>query len=70
MRILLGTSVHGIGFTVSSQRLADGVWFPSGFGGEFSVRALFFFKQVVSVNVTNSDFRHTDVNSTLTFTGK
>jgi len=70
VRILLGTSVHGIGFNVSYQRLADGAWFPSGFGGEFSVRALFFFKQVVSVNVTNSDFRHTDVNSTVTFTGK
>ncbi|SPF33315.1 conserved exported hypothetical protein [Candidatus Sulfopaludibacter sp. SbA4] len=70
VRILLGTSVHGIGFTVSYRRLADGVWFPSGFGGEFSVRALFFFKQVVAINVTNSDFRHTDVNSTLTFDGK
>ena len=70
VRILLGTNVHGLGFTVSYQRLGDGVWFPSGYGGEFSVRALFFFKQVVSVNVTNSDFRHTDVNSTVTFTGK
>ena len=70
VRILLGTSVHGIGFSVSYQRLDDGVWFPSGFGGEFSVRALFFFKQVVSVNVSNRDFRHTDVKSTLTFAGK
>ena len=35
VRILLGTNVHGIGFTVSYQRLADGVWFPSGFGGSF-----------------------------------
>ena len=70
VRILLGTSVHGIGFNVSYRRLADGVWFPSGFGGEFSVRALFFFKQVVSVNVTNSHFRRTDVSSTLTFAGK
>ena len=70
VRILLGTSVHGLGFTVSYRRLADGVWFPSGFGGEFSVRALFFFKQVVSVNITNGDFRHTDVNSTMTFAGK
>jgi hypothetical protein len=70
VRILLGTSVHGIGFTVSYRRLADGVWFPSGFGGEFSVRALFFFKQVVSVNVTNSDFRRADVESTVTFDGK
>ena len=70
VRILLGTSVHGIGFTVSYQRLDGGVWFPTGFGGEFSVRALFFFKQVVSVNITNSDFRRADVNSIVTFTGK
>jgi len=70
VRILLGTTVHGIGFTVSYQRLADGVWFPAGFGGEFSVRALFFFKRVVSVNITNGDFRRTDVNSSITFAGK
>ncbi len=70
VRILLGTNVHGLGFTVSYRRLADGVWFPSGFGGAFSVRALFFFKQTVSVNVTNSDFRRTDVNSSVTFTEK
>ncbi|MGD0362161.1 MAG: hypothetical protein ABSC93_14900 [Bryobacteraceae bacterium] len=69
VRILLGTSVQGIGFTVTYRRVADGVWFPSGFGGEFSVRALFVFKQVVSVNVTNSDFRHTDVNRAMTFAG-
>jgi hypothetical protein len=69
VRILLGTSVQGIGFTVTYRRVADGVWFPSGFGGEFSVRALFVFKQVVSVNVTNGDFRHTDVNRAMTFAG-
>lgn len=70
VRILLGTNVHGLGFTVGYRRLADGVWFPSGFGGEFSVRALFFIKEEVSVNVTNSDFRRTDVKSTLTYTGQ
>lgn len=69
-RILLGTSVHGLGFTVSYDRVADGVWFPAGFGGEFSVRALFFFKRAVAVNVTNRDFRRTDVTSQVTFEGK
>ena len=70
VRILLGTNIHGLGFTVSYQRLADGVWFPAGYGGEFSVRALFFFKAVATVNVKNSEFRRADVNSSVTFSGK
>jgi hypothetical protein len=70
VQILLGTNVHGIGFTVTYQRLADGVWFPADFGGEFSVRALFFFKQLVSLNTKNSGFKRTDVNSLVTYEGK
>jgi hypothetical protein len=70
VRVFLGTNVHGLGFTVDYHRLADGVWFPSGFGGEFSVRAVFFFKQTVSINVTNSDFQRTSVDSTVTFPDK
>jgi hypothetical protein len=68
--IPLAASVHANGFRVNYQRLADGVWFPSAFGGEFSVRALLFFKENVSVKVANVDFRRTDVNSTVTFAGK
>jgi len=67
VRILLGTDIRGLGFTVSYQRMADGVWFPAGYGGEFEMRALFFLKMTVSVNVTNSDFRRTDVNSKVAF---
>jgi hypothetical protein len=67
VRILLGTDIRGLGFTVSYQRMADGVWFPAGYGGEFEMRALFFLKMTVSVNVTNSDFRRTDVTSKVAF---
>jgi hypothetical protein len=70
VQILLGTNVHGIGFTVTYRRLADGVWFPAEFGGEFSVRALFFFKQSVSLNTKNSDFKRADVNSLVSYEGK
>jgi hypothetical protein len=70
VRVFLGTNVHGLGFSVSYERLADGVWFPSGFGGEFKVQALFFFRYVVSVNVHNTDFRRADVNSKVTYDPK
>lgn len=71
VRLLLGTNVRGVGFTVNYQRMPDGIWFPGSFGGEFEVRALFFIKRTVAIDVTNSDFRHTDVASSLTFdTGK
>jgi len=67
VRILLGTNVRGVGFTVTYQRMPDGIWFPASFGGEFEVRALFFMKRTVALNVTNSDFRHTGVVSSLAF---
>ncbi len=70
MHMFLGTNVRGKGFHVRYQRVAEGVWFPAGFGGEFSVQMLFFFHDHVSVNVTNAEFRHTDVNSTVTYVGK
>jgi hypothetical protein len=49
------------------ERVADGVWFPSGFGGEFKFNVLFFYRRSVSINVKNSDFKRTDVNSNVAF---
>jgi len=67
VRTVLGTNVRGVGFTLSYERMADGVWFPASFGGEFEVRAVFFYKRTISVNLKNRDFRRTDVVSTLAF---
>jgi hypothetical protein len=50
--------------------MPDGIWFPASFGGEFEVRAVFFYKRTISVNLKNSDFRRTEVNSTLAFGDK
>ena len=61
VRILLGTNVKGLGFSVAYQKFADGVWFPVSYGGEFEVRAVFFYKRTIAVSMTNSDFRRTDV---------
>ena len=67
VRILLGTNIRGLGFSLSYQKFADGVWFPVSYGGEFDVRALFFYKRKISVAMTNSDFRRTDVTSNIAY---
>jgi hypothetical protein len=67
VQLLLGTNVKGVGFSVSYRRVADGVWFPASFGGEFKFNVLFFYRRSISINVKNSDFKRTDVNSNLAF---
>lgn len=67
VKVLLGTNIHGLGFAVSYQRFEDGVWFPVSYGGEFEVRAVFFYKRKISVSMSNSDFRRTHVDSSVTY---
>lgn len=67
VKILLGTNIKGLGFTLSYEKFEDGLWFPVSYGGEFDVRGLFFYKRVMSVALTNSDFHKLDVNSTVVY---
>lgn len=67
VKTLLGTNIKGLGFSVTYQKFADGLWFPVSYGGEFDVRAVFFYKRMISVSMQNTDFRHTDVNSSVAF---
>jgi hypothetical protein len=67
VKILLGTNVKGLGFSVTYRKFEDGVWFPVSYGGEFEVRAVFFYKRTISVNLTNTEFHRTNVNSTVTY---
>ena len=67
VRILLGTNVRGLGFSVSYQKVADGVWFPVSYGGEFEVTGLFFYRRTMSISLVNSGFRHTDVSSRIAY---
>jgi hypothetical protein len=67
VKTLLGTDIRGLGFTVSYQKFAEGVWFPVSYGGEFEIKAVFFYKRTISVSMTNSDFRRTDVNSNIAY---
>jgi hypothetical protein len=67
VRTVFGTNVKGLGFAVSYQKFDGGVWFPVSYGGEFELRAVFFYKRVISVSMTNSDFRRADVTSDITY---
>ncbi len=67
VRVLLGTNLKGLGFSVSYKKFAEGVWFPVSYGGEFEVRAVFFYKRTISISMANDDFRRTDVNSKVAY---
>jgi hypothetical protein len=67
VRTLLGTNVRGLGFAITYARFHD-VWFPVTYGGEFSLRFLFGYKRSISINLVNSGFRRTQVESTVAFT--
>jgi hypothetical protein len=67
VKILLGTDIKGLGFSVTYRKFEDGVWFPVSYGGEFEVRAVFFYKRTISVNMTNTEFHRTNVNSNVTY---
>lgn len=70
VRTMLGTDVPGLGFSVQYEREKDGVWFPSSFGTEFYVRALYFFKRNIALSLKNSDFSETHVDAKVTGFGE
>ncbi len=69
VRTLLGTSVPGLGFTVTyapePTDKPDALWFPITFGTEFKLHVLFFFNRTIVVDVRNRDFEQTHVHSTI-----
>lgn len=65
VRTVLGTNLKYLGFSLAYDRFADGVWFPVGYGGEFELKAVFFYKRTISVSLENSHFEHTDVQSAI-----
>jgi hypothetical protein len=67
VKTLLGTNIKGLGFSVSYEKFADGVWFPVSYGGEFDVRAVFFYKRIMAISMVNTDFRRTDVKSEIAY---
>ena len=67
VQILLGTNLKHLGFKVAYQKFEEGLWFPVTYGGEFKLRAVFFYKRTISLSVMNSGFQRSDVTSTVSF---
>jgi len=67
VKVVFGTDIKGLGFSVSYKKFDEGVWFPVSYGGEFAVRGLFFYRRNISVAMQNTDFKKTDVKSTLVY---
>jgi hypothetical protein len=67
VKVLLGTNIHGLGFTVRYQKVDGGAWFPISYGTEFSFRVLFAWARTITVAMDNSGFQRSDVNSTVKF---
>jgi hypothetical protein len=67
VRMLLGTNVPGLGFTVvyapQPPNHSDAVWFPTTFGTEFKLRVLFFINRQITFSADNRDFEKTHVSS-------
>jgi hypothetical protein len=66
-KVLLGTNVQRLGFKITYERFDEGVWFPVSYGGEFTLKVIFFYKRNIAVAVKNSDFHRTVVSTRLNF---
>ena len=66
VRVLLGTDVQRLGFKVAYEKFGEGIWFP-GYGGEFKLKAVFFYKRNIAIALRNSDFQRTAVSTRLVF---
>jgi hypothetical protein len=43
------------------------VWFPVTYGGEFKLKALFFYSRLVGPSLENSDFQRAVVDSMVNY---
>jgi hypothetical protein len=67
VRVLLGTDVQRLGFKVAYEKFGEGIWFPVSYGGEFKLKAVFFYKRNIAIALSNSDFQRTAVSTRLVF---
>lgn len=67
VRTVLGTDVPGLGFSIRYTRIDKDLWFPSSYGTEFKIRALFLLDRTITESMENTDFRRASVDSRLSF---
>jgi hypothetical protein len=67
VKVLLGTDIKGLGFAVSYEKFDDGLWFPVSYGGEFHIRAVFFYSRNMSISMVNTGFTRANVSSKIAY---
>ena len=67
VKVLLGTNIRQLGFTLTCRRVADGLWFPVSYGTEFHLRVLFGYARTVTMSMDNRDFRRASAESSIHF---
>jgi hypothetical protein len=67
VRVFLGIDIHQLGFSLTYQRVAGGVWFPATYGTEFRVVVFWGYRRTITMSMENTDFRRTDAQSTVRF---
>jgi hypothetical protein len=67
VKTVLGTNLKYLGFSLAYERFDDGIWFPVSYGGEFEIRAVFFYKRLISISMANTGFRRASVASRITY---
>ena len=67
VKVMFGTDVKQLGFSVTYRKVTDELWFPATYGTEFGLKVLFGYKRNITMNVTNSDFRKASAESRIQF---
>ena len=67
VKLMLGTDIKQLGFNITYKKVDENLWFPATYGTEFNLKVIFGYKRNITLNVTNSDFRRTAADSTITF---
>jgi hypothetical protein len=67
VQVFMGINVSQLGFALTYQRVAPGVWFPATYGTEFRFVVFWGYKRTVTLSMENTDFRKTDAQSTVHF---
>lgn len=67
VKLLLGTNIRQLGFTLTCRKVAGGLWFPVSYGTEFHLRVLFGYARTITMSMDNRDFRRASAESSIQF---
>jgi hypothetical protein len=67
VKTLLGANIAHLGFRVEYARFSHNLWFPVRYGGEFKLKAVFFYKRSMAIALENRGFQRVNVTTVLTY---